>query len=147
MAACPASRERPLVGDRDLRRDFPPVESITIYLMIDLGYSQRAGKVIAVMRWIRGQFSRTAHPEMAPCQVQFAVRSETSKTSRSVVLAVSSSTIKKLSECMVVKVLLLRSSRLYLRAAKVIQPPKRSELKPGLSDGWYQFSSSKFATC
>ena len=37
-----------MVGDRDLRRDFPPVEYITIYLMIDLGHSRRPGKIIAV---------------------------------------------------------------------------------------------------
>ena len=96
---------------------------------------------------MRGQFCRTAHPEMATCQVHFGVPFETSKTSRSVALAVSSSTIKKLSEYMTLKVLLLRSPRLYLSASKVTQPPKRSESKPGLSDGWYQFSSSKFAAC
>ena len=96
---------------------------------------------------MRGQFCRTAHPEMAACQVHFGVPFETSKTSRSVALAVSSSTIKKLSEYMILKVLLLRSPRLYLSASKVTQAPKRSESKPGLSDGWYQFSSSKFAAC
>ena len=96
---------------------------------------------------MRGQFCRTAHPELSVYQVRFAVSFETSKTSRSVVLAVSSSTIKKLSEYMILKVLLLRSPRLYLSASKVTQPPKRSESKPGLSDGWYQFSSSKFAAC
>src|ERR1700724_3300112 len=84
---------------------------------------------------------------MAACQVHFGVPFETSKTSRSAVLAVSSSTIKKLSEYMILKVLLLRSPRLYLSASKVTQPPKRSESKPGLSEGWYQLSSSKFAAC
>ena len=96
---------------------------------------------------MRGRCCHPAHPEMAACQVHFGVPFETSKTSRSVVLAVSSSTIKKLSEYMILKVLLLRSPRLYLSASKVTQPPKRSESKPGLSDGWYQFSSSKFAAC
>jgi hypothetical protein len=96
---------------------------------------------------MRGQFCRTAHPEMAARQVHFGVPFETSKTSRSVVLAVSSSTIKKLSEYMILKVLLLRSPRLYLSASKVTQLPKRSESKTGLSDGWYQLSSSKFAAC
>jgi hypothetical protein len=96
---------------------------------------------------MRGQFCRAAHPEMAACQVQFGVPFETSKTSRSVVLAVCSSTIKKLSEYMILKVLLLRSPRLYVSASKVTQPPKRSESKPGLSDDWYQLSSSKFAAC
>src|ERR1700722_12536331 len=95
---------------------------------------------------MRGQFCRTAHPEMAACQVHFGVPFETSKTSRSVALAVSISRIKKLSEYMILK-LLLRSPRLYLSASKVTQPPKRSESKPGLSDGWYQFPSSKFAAC
>src|ERR1700732_1932886 len=85
---------------------------------------------------MRGQFCRAAHPEMAACQVHFGVPFETSKTSRSVALAVSSSTIKKLSEYMILKVLLLRSPRLYLSASKVTLPPKRSESKPGLSKGF-----------
>jgi hypothetical protein len=47
-----------------------------------------------------------AHPEGAARQVHCAVPFETSKTSKSVVLAVFSSTIKKLSEHMILKVLL-----------------------------------------
>src|SRR6202795_123121 len=61
---------------------------------------------------MRGQSGRTAHPEMAVCQVQFAVPFETSKTPSSVVLAVFSSTIKRLSEYMILKILLLRSPSL-----------------------------------
>src|ERR1700720_749692 len=51
---------------------------------------------------------------MAACQVRFGVPFETSKTSRSVVLAVSSSTIKKLREYIILKVFLLRSLRKLL---------------------------------
>jgi hypothetical protein len=61
MAACPASRERPLIGDRDFRRDFPPVESNHNYLMIDPGHSRRLGKIIAVellILAVRAQLSR-----------------------------------------------------------------------------------------
>jgi hypothetical protein len=43
--------------------------------------------------------------EMAACQIHFGVPFDTSKPSRSVVLAVSSSTIKKLREYMLLKVL------------------------------------------
>jgi hypothetical protein len=81
------------------------------------------------------------------CQALFGVPFETSKTFRSAVLAVSSSRIKKLSEYMILKAFLLRSPCLYLSVSKVTQPPKRSESKPGLSEGWYQLSSSKFAAC
>jgi len=48
MAACPARRKRTLVGETGFRRDFPRLNPITIYLMIDLGQSRRPGKIIAV---------------------------------------------------------------------------------------------------
>src|ERR1700688_41847 len=78
---------------------------------------------------MRGQFCRTVHPEMAACQVHFGVQFEISKTSRSVALAVSSSTIKKLSECMILKVLPLRSSRLLLKRFESYSTAKEIRIK------------------
>jgi hypothetical protein len=82
-----------------------------------------------VMREMRGQSGRTAHPEVAACQVHSAVSFETSKTPRSVVLAVSSSTIKRLSEHILLKMMLLRSPRLYLSASEFTLTAKKIRIK------------------
>jgi hypothetical protein len=54
---------------------------------------------------------------------------ETSKTPRSVVLAVSSSTIKRLSEYILLKILLMRSPHLYLNASEFTLTAKKIRIK------------------
>ena len=78
---------------------------------------------------MRGQFYRTPHPEMAACQVHFGVPFDTSKTSRSFVLAVSSSTIKKLSEYMIFKVLLFAIHASLVKRFKSYSTAKEIRIK------------------
>jgi hypothetical protein len=77
----------------------------------------------------RSSKSAAAHREVAACQLHSGVSFETSKTPRSVVLAVSRSTIKRLSEYILLKILLLRSPHLYLSASKFILTAKEIRIK------------------
>jgi len=78
---------------------------------------------------MKGQFCRMAHPERAACQVHCGVPFETSKTSRSVVLAVSSSTIKKLSEYMILKVLLFAIPASFVKRFQRCSTAKEIRIK------------------
>jgi hypothetical protein len=78
---------------------------------------------------MRGQFCRMAQSERAACQVHCGVPFETSKTSRSVVLAVSSSTIKKLSEYMILKILLFAIPASLVKRFKRCSTAKEIRIK------------------
>jgi hypothetical protein len=63
-------------------------------------------------------FLGTAHSGRVGCQVHFGVPFAASKTLRSVVLAVSNSTTKKINECIKVKILVLTISAFLVKRCK-----------------------------
>jgi hypothetical protein len=73
--------------------------------------------------------------EKAACPVLFGVPFDTSKTYRSLALAVSSSTSNKPSEFIIFEIPPFSITRLQLNASAFTQLPKRSGSKPGLLVG------------
>jgi hypothetical protein len=76
-----------------------------------------------------------------------AVPSGTSKTYRSLLLAVSRSTISRPSEYMILELPFCDHSKLCKDASQFAQPPKRSGSNTGLREGWYPLSSSECIAC
>jgi hypothetical protein len=76
------------------------------------------------------------------------VPSGASKTYRSLLLAVSRSTINKSSGYIMLKISPFAITESFLRTlSQFTQLPKRSGSNSGLRGGWYQLSSSEFVAC